>query len=90
MAGAHEQRVARHLDFERVFGNYNWGHVDVRPDQMFGYRPMPGWSGYQTPLPSLYFGGASTHGGPGVSGVPGHNVAEIVIESVAPALAAAR
>ena len=36
------------LDFERVFGNYNWAHVDVRPDEMFGYRPMPGWSGYQT------------------------------------------
>ena len=78
------------LDFERVFGNYNWAHVDVRPDQMFGYRPMPGWSGYQTPMPGLYLGGASTHGGPAVSGVPGHNVAQIVIESVAPALAGAR
>ena len=45
------------LDFERVFGNYNWAHVDVRPDQMFGYRPMPGWSGYQTPMPGLYLAG---------------------------------
>jgi phytoene dehydrogenase-like protein len=85
-----DQYVFTPLDFERVFGNYNWAHVDVRPDQMFGYRPMPGWSGYQTPIPHLYFGGASTHGGPAVSGVPGHNVAEIVIESLVPALAGAR
>jgi hypothetical protein len=41
-----DQYVFTPLDFERVFGNYNWAHVGVRPDQMFGYRPMPGWSYY--------------------------------------------
>ncbi len=78
--------IAKHvfspLDMERMFGNYNWAHVDVRPDQMFGYRPMPGWASYKTPIEGLYFGGASCHGGPAVSGVPGHNVAHMLLENL--------
>lgn len=72
------------VDMEKMFGNFNWAHVDMRTDQMFGYRPMPGWSGYKTPMENLYFGGASTHGGPAVSGVPGHNAAQVVIETLKP------
>jgi phytoene dehydrogenase-like protein len=70
------------LDYERMFGNYNWGHVDIRPDQMFGYRPMPGWAEYKTPIEGLYLGGASCHGGPAVTGVPGHNVAHMLLENL--------
>ena len=80
-----EKCVFSPLDMERVFGNFNWEHIDMRPDQMFGYRPMPGWTSYKTPMPGLYFGGASAHGGPGVSGVPGHNAAHAVIDSLQPA-----
>ena len=77
-----DKHVFTPLDFERMFGNFNWTHVDVRIDQMFGYRPMPGWSQYKTPIEGLYLGGASCHGGPGVSGIPGHNVAHILIEEL--------
>ena len=70
------------LDYERVFGNHNWQHIDVRPDQMFGYRPMAGWADYETPIENLYFGGASCHGGPGVSGIPGHNAAHMLLENI--------
>lgn len=70
-----DKHVLTPVDVERLFGNHNRQHIDVRPDQMFGYRPMPGWSGCQTPMANLHFGGASCHGGPGVSGISGHNVA---------------
>ena len=78
--------IAKHvftpLDYERMFGNSNWEHIDVRTDQMFGYRPMPGWSQYKTPIEGLYFGGASCHGGPGVSGIPGYNAANMLLETL--------
>ena len=78
--------IAKHvftpLAYERMFGNHNWGHLDVRVDQMFGYRPMPGWSQYKTPIEGLYFGGASCHGGPAVTGIVGHNSAKAILESL--------
>ena len=70
------------LDMERMFGTFNWQHVDTRLDQMFSNRPMPGWSQYKTPIDGLYLGGASTHGGPGVTGMCGYNSAKVIIENL--------
>ena len=80
-----DKHVVTPLDFERIFGQPNWAHTDVRTDQMFNYRPMPGWSQYKTPMEGLYLAGASCHGGPGVTGMAGHNAAKVIIENLKPA-----
>ena len=78
-----DKHVFTPLAYERMFGNHNWGHIDVRVDQMFGYRPMPGgWSQYKTPIEGLYFGGASCHGGPAVTGIVGYNASKVIIENL--------
>ena len=66
---------------KEMFGTYDWGHADPRLDQMFSWRPMPGWSNYKTPIEGLYIGGAGCHGGPGVSGFAGRNSALMLIEN---------
>ena len=80
-----DKHVVTPLDFERIFGQPNWAHADVRTDQMFNNRPMPGWSQYKTPMEGLYLAGASCHGGPGVTGMAGHNAAQVIIENLKPA-----
>ena len=78
--------IAKHvfspLDYEKMFGNFNWQHVDTRLDQMFAYRPMAGWAQYKTPIEGLYFGGASCHGGPGVTGMAGFNAAQALLKNL--------
>jgi phytoene dehydrogenase-like protein len=56
-------------------GNPN--HLDLTIDQVLGWRP-PGMRGHRTPLPWLYLGGAGTHPGGGLSGVPGRAAAAAV------------
>jgi phytoene dehydrogenase-like protein len=50
------------------------------PDQMFGYRPLTGWSDYHTPVHNLYLCGSGAHPGGGVTGAPGHNAAQEIIK----------
>ena len=57
----------------------NIRHLDILPQQMFAGRPLPGWSGYRTPVPGLYLCGAGTHPGGEVTGAPGHNAAHAVL-----------
>lgn len=69
------------LDLEREFGltggDAYHGRLDI--DQVFAMRPHPKCSGYRTPIAGLYLCGAGTHPGGGVSGLPGHNAAQVVI-----------
>ena len=51
---------------------------DMALDQLFCFRPIPGYGDYRTPIPGLYLCGSGTHPGGGVSGVPGRNCAEAV------------
>ncbi len=51
---------------------------DMSPDQMFCFRPIPGYGDYRTPIKGLYLCGAGTHPGGGVMGVSGRNCATIV------------
>jgi phytoene dehydrogenase-like protein len=72
-------------DIERTLG-MTGGNIfqgDITPDQIFSFRPMPGWTGYRTALPGLYFCGSAAHPGGGVTGAPGHNAAQVILEDLA-------
>jgi phytoene dehydrogenase-like protein len=70
------------LELERRFaltgGNIFHGAMPLH--QLFGFRPVPGWGDYRTPLRGLYLCGAGSHPGGGVSGAPGRNAARIVLQ----------
>jgi phytoene dehydrogenase-like protein len=72
------------LDLERRFGltEGNIFHGEMTPDQAFNLRPMSGFSDYRTPLPGLYLCGSGAHPGGGVTGIPGHNAASVVIDDL--------
>ncbi|MGH8197208.1 MAG: phytoene desaturase family protein [Steroidobacteraceae bacterium] len=74
-------RLYTPLDLETVFGitEGNIFHGDLRPDQLFFMRPLPGYARYAAPLAALYLCGAGTHPGGGVTGAPGHNAAERIL-----------
>jgi phytoene dehydrogenase-like protein len=57
----------------------HWHHGELQADQMLMSRPVFGAEGYDTPIDGLYLGGAGSHPGGGVSGVPGLNAARRVI-----------
>jgi phytoene dehydrogenase-like protein len=70
------------LDMETIFAltEGNVTHLDQTLNQMLSFRPLLGWASYRTPINGLYLCGAGTHPGGGVSGAPGHNAAQVVIE----------
>jgi phytoene dehydrogenase-like protein len=73
------------LDIERTLG-LTGGNIfqgDITPDQIFSFRPILGWSGYRTPVTGLYLCGSAAHPGGGVTGAPGHNAAQVVLEDLA-------
>jgi phytoene dehydrogenase-like protein len=55
-------------------GFYNW--------QLGGNRPAPGWAQYRTPVAKLYMTGGSTHPGGGVTGGPGRNATQVIMEDL--------
>ncbi|MGK2925581.1 MAG: phytoene desaturase family protein [Lysobacterales bacterium] len=71
------------LDLEQRFGltEGNIFHGDIRLDQLFFMRPLPGWAHYRTPIDGLWLCGAGTHPGGGVTGAPGYNAARAIIRS---------
>lgn len=71
------RQVLTPLDLERTYGltEGNIFHGDLRLEQLFFMRPVPGWSQYRTPIHGLYLCGAGAHPGGGVTGAPGHNAA---------------
>jgi phytoene dehydrogenase-like protein len=71
------------VDLERIFA-LPGGHVhhgELSADQMFFRRPVQGAADYRTPVKGLYQCGASVHPGGGVTGVPGHNAAQVVMRA---------
>jgi phytoene dehydrogenase-like protein len=69
------------VDLERRFA-LTGGHIfhgEITPDQSFNLRPVSGYAGYSTPLPGLYLCGSGAHPGGGVTGIPGHNAAQVVL-----------
>ena len=64
-------------DIERIIGitGGNIFHGEILPDQMFGYRPVPGFSDYRSPVDRLYLCGSGAWPGGAVFGAPGRNCA---------------
>jgi phytoene dehydrogenase-like protein len=74
-------RLFTPADLEATFGitEGNIFHGDLRPDQLFFMRPVPGHARYAAPIAALYLCGAGTHPGGGVTGAPGHNAAHRIL-----------
>ncbi len=77
-----DYRALSPVDLENEFGlrDANIMHLDMMPAQMFGLRPVPGWSSYRMPVDGLYLCGSGAWPGGTVSGVPGHNAACEIIK----------
>lgn len=71
-------------DIEERFGliGGNIFQGDMTVDQMFSFRPIPGYGDYQTPVAGLYVCGAGTHPGGGVSAVNGRNASTVVLQNL--------
>lgn len=69
------------LDLERRFGitGGNIFHGEMSLDQMFFFRPVPGWGRYRMPVRGLYLCGSGAHPGGGVMGAPGYNAAREIL-----------
>jgi phytoene dehydrogenase-like protein len=57
-------------------------HGEILPDQMFGNRPVRGFSDYRTPVENLYLCGSGTWPGGAVFGAPGRNCALEVLSDL--------
>ncbi len=75
-------QVLTPLDIERRFGMVggNIFHLDMTPDQLYLFRPIPEYSRYQAAPEGMFLCGSGTHPGGGVTGAPGYNAAQRVLE----------
>jgi phytoene dehydrogenase-like protein len=77
------------LDLERR-NSANWRgscHGGANsPEQSGWFRPVEGWSSYRTAVEGLYQNGACTHPGGSVSGLPGRNCAEALLQDLGSSL----
>jgi phytoene dehydrogenase-like protein len=76
-----DKQILTPLDLERRFAitGGNIFHGEMSLDQMFSFRPFPGWSKYRMPLRGLYLCGSGAHPGGGVMGAPGYNAAREIL-----------
>ena len=75
------RQVLTPVDIERTF-NLTGGNIfqgAMTPGQLFSFRPVPGHTGYRTPIRGLYLCGAAAHPGGGVMGAPGWNAARQIL-----------
>ena len=56
------------------------------PEQSGWFRPVEGWSSYRLPIAGMYQNGACTHPGGSVSGLPGRNCAEVLLQDLGTSL----
>ena len=78
-----DAQVLSPADIERTFG-LPGGHVhhsEISMDQIFFRRPVRGAADYRTPIKNLFQCGASVHPGGGVTGVPGYNAAQVILNA---------
>jgi phytoene dehydrogenase-like protein len=66
------------LDLEERFGLREGASSqgELGLDQILFMRPVAGWGRHGTPIEGLYLGGAGTHPGPGLLGLPGWHAAQ--------------
>ena len=76
----HRQVIGPHTmqeEYGLVGGNIFHGELSL--GQMFHARPAAGYADLRTPVTGLYQAGSATHGGGGVTGIPGRNVVRQVL-----------
>jgi phytoene dehydrogenase-like protein len=76
----HRQVIGPHQmqsEYGLIGGNIFHGELTL--GQMFHARPAAGYADLRTPVRGLYQAGSSTHGGGGVTGIPGRNVVRQVL-----------
>jgi phytoene dehydrogenase-like protein len=76
----HRQVIGPHQmqeEYGLVGGNIFHGELTM--GQMFHGRPAAGYADFRTPVRGLYQAGSATHGGGGVTGIPGRNVVRQVL-----------
>jgi phytoene dehydrogenase-like protein len=71
--GPFEMEQTYHLIGGNIF------HGELTLGQMFHARPAAGYADLRTPIEGLYQAGSGTHGGGGVTGVPGRNAVRQVL-----------
>jgi phytoene dehydrogenase-like protein len=54
-------------------------HGELVANQLFHLRPAAGYADFRTPVRGLYQASSATHGGGGVTGIPGRNAARQVM-----------
>jgi phytoene dehydrogenase-like protein len=75
------RQVIGPYDMEHEYGliGGNIFHGELSADQMFHMRPAPGYADFRTPIAGLYQAGSATHGGGGVTGIPGLGVVARIV-----------
>jgi phytoene dehydrogenase-like protein len=78
------RQIITPLDWEQEYGLTEGSimHGQMGLDQLLVMRPVAGWSQYRTPIENLYLCGAGTHPGGGVTGAPGYNAAQVVLQAL--------
>jgi phytoene dehydrogenase-like protein len=75
------RQVLGPYDLEQEYGlvGGNIFHGELSLGQLFHARPAAGYADYRTPVRGLYQAGSATHGGGGVTGIPGRNVVRQIV-----------
>lgn len=77
-----DRQVLSPSDLEETFnltgGNIFQGSMGL--NNLFLFRPAPGYAGYRTPIERLYLCGSAAHPGGGVMGAPGLNAAREMLK----------
>ena len=76
------RQVVTPWDLEKTFGltEGNIFHGELSLEQLFFFRPAPGWARYRTPIRHLWMCGSGTHPGGGVMAAPGRLAALRMLE----------
>jgi phytoene dehydrogenase-like protein len=79
----HRQVIGPH-EMETEYGlvGGNIFHGELSASQLFHARPAAGYADLRTPVRGLYQAGSGTHGGGGVTGIPGRNAGRQVLRDL--------
>ncbi|MDQ1668959.1 MAG: hypothetical protein QOE40_1020 [Actinomycetota bacterium] len=79
----HRQVIGPH-EMETEYGlvGGNIFHGELSTSQLFHARPAAGYADLRTPLRGLYQAGSGTHGGGGVTGIPGRNAVKQLLHDL--------
>ena len=79
----HRQVIGPHqMETEYGLVGGNIFHGELSTSQLFHARPAAGYADLRTPVRGLYQAGSGTHGGGGVTGIPGRNAVRQVLHDL--------